>query len=159
VESHERGSSACAQQWRGGGALMIARERGACCFICGRARRFTQRHSTDTSAAWARHGCVRTRSTAAMPLDRRRTGRSAWPRRAWRVAQGEWGKGRRCGARGSHSARTGGPRPASAGVYSGGRGGLRGAHVATPHASARALAFQGKTFRTSPVPLRFSQDF
>jgi hypothetical protein len=58
---------------------------------------------------------------------------------AWRKGSGE---GRRCSAWGSHGARTGRPRQASVGMYGGGRGGLCGARVATPHASARALAFQ-----------------
>jgi hypothetical protein len=86
VESRGRGSSTCTQQWRGGGALMVARERGARGFICGRARRFAQHHFTDTTAAWARHGGGRARSTTATPLDGRRTCGSAWPRRARCVA-------------------------------------------------------------------------
>jgi hypothetical protein len=92
VESCGRRSSVCAQRWRGGGALMVTRERGACGFIRGRARRFAQHHFTDTYAAWARHGGVRARSTAATPLGGRRTVGSACPRRALRVAQGEWGR-------------------------------------------------------------------
>jgi hypothetical protein len=92
VESCGRGSSACAQQWRGGGALMVTRERGTCGFIRGRARRFAQHQFTDTSAAWARHGGVRAQSTAATPLGGRHTVGSACPRRARHVAQVEWGR-------------------------------------------------------------------
>jgi hypothetical protein len=92
VESCERRSTACAQRWRGGGVLMVTRERGACGFIRGRARRFAQHHFTDTYAAWARHGGVRAQSTTATPLGGRRTVGSACPRRARRVAQGEWGR-------------------------------------------------------------------
>jgi hypothetical protein len=73
---------------------------------------------------------------------------AAWSARPGQGAHGAWrkgsGEGRRCSARGSHGTRTDRPRPASAGVYDGGRGVLHGARVATPHASTRALAFQGQ---------------
>jgi hypothetical protein len=78
----------------GGGALMVTREREACCFIRGRARRFAQRHFTDTSAAWARHGGVRARSTAATTLGGRR-GRHC--RTMARTARGVSGMARRGG--------------------------------------------------------------
>jgi hypothetical protein len=99
-----------------------------------------RRHVRGMGTTW-RHACAEYGGDAVG----RAAARSARPGQgahdAWRKGCGE---GRRCSARGSHSAQTGGPRPASAGVYGGGRGGLRGARVATPHASARALAFQGQ---------------
>jgi hypothetical protein len=80
----------------GGSALMVTREREACCFIRDRARRFAQRHFTDTSAAWARHGGVPARSTAATTLGGRR---SRHCRTMARTARGASGMARRGGGR------------------------------------------------------------
>jgi hypothetical protein len=143
VETSGRGSSTCAQQWRGGGALVVTQERGAYCFICTSKevhatslRRHIRGMGTTWRRAWAEY-CGDAVGRAA-----------AWSARPGQGAHGAWrkgsGEGRRCSARGSHGARTDRPRPASAGVYDGGRGVLHGARVATPHASTRALAFQGQ---------------
>jgi hypothetical protein len=75
---------------------MVMREREACCFIRDRARRFAQRHFTDTSATWARHGSVRARSTAATTLGGRR---SRHCRTMARTARGASGMARRGGGR------------------------------------------------------------
>jgi hypothetical protein len=93
VESSGRGSSTCAQQWRGGGAMVVIQERGACYFICGRARRLAPRHFVDTSAAWARHGGVRAWSTAATLMGGRPHGRLGMAKA--RTTRGARGVGRK----------------------------------------------------------------
>jgi hypothetical protein len=159
VESSGRGSSTCAQQWRGGGALVVTRERGAYYFICGRARRFAQRHFVDTSTAWARHGGVRARSTAATPLGGRRHGRLGLAKA--RTTHGARGVGKEGGAAlGGPTVRgptdQGRPRQVCTAA-----GGVSCVVPTSRHRTRRRTLWRsrGKMFRTSLVPLRFSQDF
>jgi hypothetical protein len=159
VETSGRGSSTCAQQWRGGGALVVTQERGAYCFICSRARQFTQRHFVDTSAAWARHGGVRGRSTAATPLGGQRHGRLGLAKA--RTARGARGVGKEGGAAlGGPTAR--GPtdqgRPQQACTTAGGASCMA---PASRHRTRRRALWhsRGKMFWTRPVPLIFYQDF
>jgi hypothetical protein len=139
VESSGRGSSACAQQWRGGGALVVTQERGPCCFICGRARRFAQRQFVDTSATWARHGGVCARSTAATPLGGRRHGRLGLAKA--RAARGARGVGKEGGAAPEGTTARGPTdqgRPRQA-CTAGGSGSTQ-----RSGSTSRALAFQGQ---------------
>jgi hypothetical protein len=57
--------------WRSGGHAGV----GCLLFYMGPSKAFAQRHFVDTSAAWARHGGMRARSTVATLLGGRRHGR------------------------------------------------------------------------------------
>jgi hypothetical protein len=76
--------------------MVVIQERGACYFICGRARRFAPRHFVDTSAAWARHGGVRAWSTAATLMGGRPHGRLGMAKA--RTTRGARGVGKEGGA-------------------------------------------------------------